>query len=593
MKNYLFIIPKKNMDIMPSGIAYVAGSLKNHNSNYQIYGLNLDYEPDIYASIENSIQKNKIDIVCITGLSPDYTAIHDLIRFIKKIAPRIIIIIGGGLVTTEPELIISNIGADFGIIGQGEVTICELADALSDRSDISKVDGLIYLDKNGKILKTGVRKEIEDLDGLPYPLYEIFNLEQYVATKKGMDIIASRSCPFYCTFCYHPSGTKYRQRSVKNVIQEIKYWINNYTEIKQIGIGDELFATSMQRVKEFCEELSKLNIMWSAQLRVDKISEEMLLMMKKSGCTAISYGIESADNRILKSMNKHITIEQIENALYLTKKVGIFIQGNFIFGDIEEDKDSVDNTLTWWKEHAEYGINMGMIRVLPGSKLYDYAIQNGIIKEPLEFIKQGCPFINVSKLSDSEYNNLQIRIEKLNVSDFVQICDLEIEKINEDNTCNVLTECIKCKGMMKFENIKINEKMDSFYFCKHCFSKLRISPANICPNNMYLDILSSMIDEKMQECLDKKQKVAIWGAGERAEILLLSSKNLRECTKIIIDTNSTKYNAKLFNEFNIGAPALLKELDIDCAIVATSKPKRQTIVNLISEISNRINIINI
>lgn len=201
-------------------------------------------------------------------------------------------------------------------------------------------------------------------------------------------VIASRSCPFSCTFCFHPSGRKYRQRSLDNIFAEIDYLLKT-TEVKQLIISDELFAVKKQRVFEFCKRISKYKINWSLQLRVTDVNPEMLQAMKDSGCVCISYGLESADNSVLKSMEKHITIEQIETALKMTYAVNIDIQGGFIFGDIAETNETAANTLKWFDANSNYGLELNMIHIFPGTPLYNFAFEHGIIRDKVEYLKKG------------------------------------------------------------------------------------------------------------------------------------------------------------------------------------------------------------
>lgn len=124
----------------------------------------------------------------------------------------------------------------------------------------------------------------------------------------------SRACPYQCTFCFHSSGSKYRQRSLDNFFEELDILVEKYA-IKYIFIVDELFAVKMDRLKEFCQRIKPYNIKWWAEFRVNTVTKEMVDLLKDANCAVMAFGIERADNRILKSMRKNITIEQTANAL--------------------------------------------------------------------------------------------------------------------------------------------------------------------------------------------------------------------------------------------------------------------------------------
>ena len=164
-----------------------------------------------------------------------------------------------------------------------------------------------------------------------------------------------RSCPFNCTFCFHPSGTKYRKRSIDSVFEEIDYLIEHY-HIKNIAVTDELFVRKMEDAKEFCRRITQRGIGYVISLRVDMVNREMLTLLRDSGCLSIGFGLESADNSILASMKKHITVEQIDDAMGLCCELGLNCMGNFIFGDQNETYETAMNTINWWKNHPQYRI---------------------------------------------------------------------------------------------------------------------------------------------------------------------------------------------------------------------------------------------
>ena len=200
---------------------------------------------------------------------------------------------------------------DYGVIGEGELTVCELADALEGNRTCENVEGIIFRRDDGSWQTTSQRPEIMDLDALPYPDYESMEFAE-VLDKLPTDIYAlgkgrfgfvsfGRSCPFNCTFCFHPSGTQYRKRSMESVFREIDYLIEKFN-IRNIAITDELFVAKIDDVKEFCQKIKARNIGFVISLRVDMVRRDMLELLKDAGCLAVAFGLESADDRILKSM---------------------------------------------------------------------------------------------------------------------------------------------------------------------------------------------------------------------------------------------------------------------------------------------------
>lgn len=583
--NYLFIVPKDNMFGMmtiPPGIVYVASALKE--SGRQVFGLHLNFEEDADTAIRSSMQKHNIDVVCTGGLSDQYLDVKKLIRTVRDVRSDVVTIVGGGLITSEPEVTLAGIDADIGIIGQGEISICEVATALETKRNLHDIDGLA-LNEDGHVTKTALRYDIKDIDSICFPDYSIFNYKQVPndpvfingKLKKSINITASRSCPYNCTFCYHPSGSRYVQRSIDNIFQEIELMLKKYT-FEFINIIDELFATNKERVFEFCEKIKSYDLTYSVQLRVDSISEEILIALKDSGCIVISYGIESADNDILSSMRKRITIEQIEKALVLTKKVGIFIQGNFIFGDIEETVESANRTLRWWMNHLDYGLNLYMIRVFPGSYLYKYALEKGIIEDRLSYLENGCPPINVSRLSDAEMKALRDKIIYLNSEMTGATYGIQVARVHDDGACDLTAECMNCGTLNSFNNTKFEYKnvigADSFC-CNYCSQKMRVSPANTVSKGTYKNILDNILEQHFLPYAKQGKKIVIWGVTEKSTALLMGSKSLRDSVVAVVDRDYKVKNWIFLGLYKIESPEILHDLTFNSLIIGAAGYEKQ------------------
>jgi anaerobic magnesium-protoporphyrin IX monomethyl ester cyclase len=333
---------------------------------------------------------------------------------------------------------------------------------------------LIYKNGQNGYIKTARRPEIDDIDSIPFPDYDGFNYSQYMKSINytAAYIIASRSCPFSCTFCFHPSGKKYRQRSLDNLFIEIDYLAKTYAA-KSLVISDELFAVKRERVFEFCQRIKPYKITWSLQLRVSDVDIEMLRVMRDAGCICISYGLESADNSVLKSMKKHITVEQIEHSLKITYDANIDIQGGFIFGDIAETKDTAANTLRWYYNHPHYGLELNMIHIFPGTQLYNYACAHGIIKNKVNYIKEGCPLTNVSRLTDQAYKDLSSLLYETNMCskylpEIFSVTDIEL-----NGGCKVEMTCNKCGAQTSFTANVLHVKR---MLCPQCMQRHYVDP---------------------------------------------------------------------------------------------------------------------
>jgi anaerobic magnesium-protoporphyrin IX monomethyl ester cyclase len=492
----LVVAPKYTNNIgeyynFPLGIAYISAALKA--KGYEVFCLNLSHKNDVRKSLSECILNNDIDIVATGGLSVHFDKIVGILDLARQIKPEVITIIGGGIITSDPEDVFELLPqVDYGVIGEGEVTIVELVKAIVEKMDLHSVKGILFRDSTGKVTVTETREAIDDLDSIPFPDYEGFEASKYLEYQMSIDeydmsifdrprmlpIISSRSCPFKCTFCFHPLGNKYRQRSIECFFQELDYLLEKY-QINYASVYDELFSNDKKRIIAFSQEMKKRNIKWMTQLRVDKVDEEMLRLLKESGLFLISYGIESADARILKSMNKHITIEQVERALELTRKVQIGFTGNLIFGDTEETMETATNSLNWFNKHMDYLLGLIPISLYPGTPLYWRAIEDGIIKDKKAYLRKP-GLINASKMSDADYADLmdkaKVNFAKACLKSRGKLKKMQLSFVDDvkGTIYTIEATCPFCNNDNKYPNLNlkgIDRIQGLLVLCKNCGSK--------------------------------------------------------------------------------------------------------------------------
>ncbi len=512
--NILLIIPRLVRMVgegyqFPLGIAYISASLKK--AGYKVFNINLNHDGRaVQDIISEFISKYKIDVVGSGGISIQYNSLYQIFKYVKEINSQIITIVGGGIVTADPEVAMEALeNVDIGVIGEGEVTICELVNALENKINLNEVNGLIYK-QNKKYLMTKKREEIKDVDSIPFPDYEGFELEKYLELpppdvnnlmeKRLAFFLGSRACPYNCTFCFHTVGRKYRQRSMKSIKDELDYLIDKY-KIGFVFMADELFGKQKDRLEEFCDYMREKNLLWRGSFRVDDIDEKTIEMLKNGYCAVVGLALESADNRILKSMKKHITIEQIEKALKIVYEAKIPFSGNFIFGDINETIETAKNTLNWWENHLEYNLNLWPVVAYPGSYLYKYACENNIIKDKIKFLKDGCPAVNVSKLNAEEMSWLAKTILESPLKVAKNIIDINVNNINpKTGRVTISGRCAQCNNLNLWENIRLFISVN--LTCSKCAQK---------HNTPFPLELQNAVAANVENLLKKYNKIGAWG----------------------------------------------------------------------------------
>ena len=444
----LFILPRFNKDqglvyerdntqpdynyLMPVGMPYIISYLKR--AGYDITGLNLNHSHGTVSNVVREVvTKTRYDIVFTGGLSSMFQVIEDIIGTIRSASPGTKIVIGGGLVSAQPELVTELLKPDYGIIFEGEETALELVRFIESKDNgPEQVRGITFL-CDGHTVRSPRREPIADLNALPYPDLDAFGYEEYAGHQftggwnlysreeepRPYSIVSARGCSAVCTFCFHTTGPKYRYRSVENIMGEIRYAVEKY-RINFFTFLDELFSYDKERLLYFCREFAEYQktVPWKIEmycnLRVDCADSEILDALKSCGNVVIGLGLESMSPVVLKSMRKHITPEQTKRCLELIAERKLVPQGVFIFGDPAETLETASETLSFIRNHQHLtrgGVFTGFIIPFPGTAIYKDAVAKGIIKDETAFIRDiGCPsydVLNFTKLSESDFLKLK------------------------------------------------------------------------------------------------------------------------------------------------------------------------------------------
>lgn len=364
----------------PIGVAYLAAFLEKNNFKTKI--IEMDVGKLGLSEIPKIIEKYKPRIV---GVSINSDAIYSIaVKVIKKIREKIDIpIIGGGIFPTyNTEMFLKKSQVDIVVRGEGEKTLFELMEYyIFNKGNLSQIKGISYK-VNGKITHNPERELIRNLDEIPFPAWYKFTLSNYFFlisyNSPSFGITTSRGCPYNCTFCASSNFPYYRNRSPKNVADEIEFLISNYN-VKDIVFHDSTFNVNPKWVITFCKELlnRKIKIKWRCSCRPDQISENLVAYMKAAGCYNISFGPESSQNKFLKFLNKQFTIEQVERAFKIVKKFKIENMAFFIFGIPGQKISDIKQNFNFIKKIDPDYINICILVPFTGTKLYDFAQEKG------------------------------------------------------------------------------------------------------------------------------------------------------------------------------------------------------------------------
>jgi len=353
----------------PLGLLYIASMLESRGFEVKVV------DEMVGEIFEDVVRDFKPDVVGLGVVSPCINRAIYLTKFAHDNGAKVIV--GGPHASAIPERAISELNCEAACFGESEWTFLEYCQGKT----LSKIDGLAYKDKKGKIHKNNARALEENLDNFPFPARHLIDLEKYAGTvqfgfvcKPGeitTQINSSRGCPFTCTFCadHATFQRRTRYRSTENIVAEIKMLKDKYG-IRSIIFDDVNFTTEEVRVREICAAIKDLKIRWSCQLRV-KISEETLRAMKNSGCEVVSFGVESGSQKVLNKVQKGITISMIEETFKIARRVGLRTKSYFIVGLPGEEWDDLEQSVALAKRINPDYLWLSFFTPVPGAKLFD------------------------------------------------------------------------------------------------------------------------------------------------------------------------------------------------------------------------------
>lgn len=567
--NYLLVMPLFQSHpnegyVFPLGVPYIAAAMKQ--AGFNVFTLNLNHLEKPWEVLCKTIIDNNINVVMTGGLAPQFAQVHSVFEVARSVDPKITAICGGGIISGDPPTALEALKhVDYGVIGEGELTIVELCHVLEKGGALGGVSGIIFgcVDK---YTITARRKEIEDIDTIPWPDYEGFSYDKFIETSssylhgKGYNrssaILTSRSCPYGCTFCFHTLGPKYRERSLDDVFKEIDCLVQRYG-IRFLGMLDDVFSRSQKRIDDFCQRIKLYNLPWQTIFRIEDITKPNIETLQASNCVAINTGIESADDTILKSMRKGTSIAQIEKALSTAHQMKMPVNGCFIFGDVNETVETAEKTLHFWMDHPQYGISIKMIKVYPGTSLYRYARKNDIIADPVKFYQEGCPPVNVSKLSSKELGDLVKRITVLPYQQGKTLQNVELLDLDPETAeVEVKGNCSYCSKVFKWENYRFFSL--GRVFCTHCHSAQNVP----LPDEIFT-LLQTNLDSIL-----KKHRAALWGMADYSMHFvekILEVSTYRD--KIELIDLSEEKQLMYIQEKKVHGPSVLDNQDINYVIV--------------------------
>ncbi|MGM0425882.1 MAG: radical SAM protein [Thermodesulfobacteriota bacterium] len=370
----------EDVSVPPIGIYYVGALLKAHHFDVEI--LNWHHARKNPEMVQTTLARKRPDVIGFSVLHANRWGAIDIARTAKALDPKVQIVFGGiGATFLWAHFLTHFTEIDFCVIGEGEYPFLNLVKALltGDDAAVQRVQGIAFR-KGNRVIRTKAPARILDIDAFPNPA--IYFTYQHV--------ISSRGCPNNCTFCGSP-----RFWGRKVCFHSPPYFVDQLQLLYEKGVrffyfSDDTFTLRKNRVIRICQEIlgRGMAISWAAISRVNLVDEEILLWMRKAGCTQISYGVESGSEKIRNLLNKGISDHQIRKAFHLTQQLGIMARGYFIYGSPGETWDTIEDTLRIIREIKPLSAIFYILDIFPGTALYaDFLKQTGLNDDI--WLKQG------------------------------------------------------------------------------------------------------------------------------------------------------------------------------------------------------------
>ncbi len=367
----------------PIQIMSLSGYLKAR-THHKVTMMDCQKEVPTYEEIQRRIAEINPDVV---GTTSNTHMIYDTFRVVqaaKAVDPELPVIIGGSHVWAYPMEAMELPGVDFAVRGDGEVTLTELLAALEGSGDFSSIDGLLYRDRRGQVVRNAEREAVEDMDSFPFPDRLGLDLDGYFTA--GMEdercttITSSRGCPYHCPFC--STYSTYRCRTPANIVDEMEECAS--LGITEVYFTDDTFNLPESRLWEFSREMLDrgVDMKWASKVTCSQVTRKTLALAREAGCVRLHFGVETGTDEGQRAIGKQTSdLAQVRRVFRWCREVGIKSGAYMMLGLPSERTEadimrsakfinSLDPTYVMWALYSPY----------PETELWDRGAQMGLWK---------------------------------------------------------------------------------------------------------------------------------------------------------------------------------------------------------------------
>lgn len=478
------LLIKPDYQYWPIGFAYVARSLVENGIEFDLVDTSVNANPN-WNTI---LRKGDYGAVATGGLIGNYTFFKNTFKATKEFDSSLPCILGGNATTdSKPEILFSTMPVDYLVIGEAEYTFPHLLKTLDEGdADPATVDGIILRGADGKIVRTQRRPRVDLIATNWMPYWDCLDVQYYLSKFQHIPVMTGRGCTGRCTFC-SPTNGQYMGRAVSHTIDEIKYLISRY-EIGSFAFLNEIFFPDDESILEFCKQYKEIEPRrpWGCLMRAD-MNADVLKEMKDAGCRGpCNIGLESGSDRVLKLINKEVTVEQIRSFVKTAQQVDLPLEASFMMANYGETAEDIKATVDLLIELKAAG-PMALTINYPGTANYRQALRRGLIRDEVQYLE------SMDKLYSRNYyqvisDHLSGELDYLNLSAMPTdelfrtvekemrryYTDFEIEnaktRLIEGGAWEFVGNCTRCGGEVKntVPPVSLNYPFNRALSCPRC-----------------------------------------------------------------------------------------------------------------------------
>ena len=412
---------------IPVGLGYVVTCVRDAGITFDLLDVDIARYDDAY--VENYMRTHSYDAVCIGSIVTHYKWVKWFINLTKSYQPDCKMIVGNSVGGSISEVIFAHTKADIIIKGEADVTIVEVLEHLRDGKSLGEmvepptpvahtngdlpptykaigVEGIMFRDPKGRLLNNGARKAVKDINTLPFPDWDLFDVQEYMKCSHYLarhttrfskeeavvfPVNTARGCVFKCTFCHYVFwNDPYRHRSAQSVIGEIRRNQQKYGA-NYIEFWDELSFHKIGPTEKFLDEViaADLGIHFNCAVRSDLLGRDdipvedrlrVATKFKTAGAIALGFSLESGDDGILEAMNKRVKSTYFDEQVKVLRQVGLVADTSLVIGYPQETPETIKKTMDMCERNRIYP-SVGFLLPLPATGMWNHALENGYIKE--------------------------------------------------------------------------------------------------------------------------------------------------------------------------------------------------------------------